>query len=157
MFINFSFYAFLLRKRCPLACPIVLSFTWCLPCYSSVLVLVLLLSTHHVSSLVILAFRLCCFTLCRLNSLCFSHLLSGAGCGIRLYRFLIIAFSFILQFKFLYRLILGWMYNLILSVSDHCLFSTWCASDVVTDILVLRVTGMERMCYVVVTHHGHLH
>ena len=42
----------------------------------------------------LLAFRLYWFTLCRLNCLFFlSRMVSGEGCGIGLYRFLIIAVS----------------------------------------------------------------
>ena len=40
-----------------------------------------------------LAFRLYCTTLCCLNCLCSFPVLFGEGCWIRLYRFLIIAFS----------------------------------------------------------------
>ena len=41
----------------------------------------------------LLVFRLCYFTLCRLNCLwSFPRMVSGKGCEIRLYRFLIIAF-----------------------------------------------------------------
>ena len=38
----------------------------------------------------LLAFRLCNFNLCSLNCLCLSRLVFGPGCGVRLYRFLII-------------------------------------------------------------------
>ena len=41
----------------------------------------------------LLAFRLCCITLCRLECFFLSRMVSGAGSGIRLYRLLIIAFS----------------------------------------------------------------
>ena len=56
---------------------------------------------------------LCCFTLCRLNSLVF-----GTGCGIRLYRFLIIAFSS--TFKLLYL-----VYISILSLPPGIMDSLW--------------------------------
>ena len=47
---------------------------------------------------VVLAFRLCCFTLCPLDCLfSFSICCLRDGCGIQLYRFLIIAFSSTLE------------------------------------------------------------